>query len=290
MSPGNLYRYFPSKEALIAGIAERDRAEVAQEFASADLSQGFFAVLEGMALPPFLRAAGRAGEALHRDHVGGAPPSGDRAHLGRVRRRREEMADRPACAPAPIAATFARDLDFDAVGDHADDHRRRRLVAPRARSRISMPRRCCRSSWISRVTCWVAAPAKRVRAKERCCDESKPHRRGRPGRRRGALDRVRAFPAARERGTAKPSVRSDAAAKKPFRVAVMRGEGGRSRPQARALRPHRGRPARDRRPRARAACSPNCACAAARGWRRATSSPCSPTMRARRRWRRRNRW
>jgi TetR/AcrR family transcriptional regulator, repressor for uid operon len=49
MSPGNLYRYFPSKEALVAGIAERDRAEVAQQFASADLSQGFFAVLEGMA-------------------------------------------------------------------------------------------------------------------------------------------------------------------------------------------------------------------------------------------------
>src|SRR6187401_3335842 len=38
MSPGNLYRYFPSKEALIAGIAERERAEVAQEFASTDLS------------------------------------------------------------------------------------------------------------------------------------------------------------------------------------------------------------------------------------------------------------
>jgi AcrR family transcriptional regulator len=49
MSPGNLYRYFPSKEALIAGIAERDRAEVAQEFASADLSRGLFAVIEGMA-------------------------------------------------------------------------------------------------------------------------------------------------------------------------------------------------------------------------------------------------
>jgi AcrR family transcriptional regulator len=49
MSPGNLYRYFPSKEALIAGIAERDRAEVAQEFARADLSQGFFKILEGMA-------------------------------------------------------------------------------------------------------------------------------------------------------------------------------------------------------------------------------------------------
>jgi AcrR family transcriptional regulator len=49
MSPGNLYRYFPSKEALMAGIAERDRAEVAQQFASADLSQGLFNVLQGMA-------------------------------------------------------------------------------------------------------------------------------------------------------------------------------------------------------------------------------------------------
>jgi AcrR family transcriptional regulator len=49
MSPGNLYRYFPSKEALIAGIAERDRAEIAQQFAQADLSQGLFAVLEAMA-------------------------------------------------------------------------------------------------------------------------------------------------------------------------------------------------------------------------------------------------
>src|SRR5260370_28597728 len=49
MSPGTLYRYFPSKEALVAGIAERDRAEVAQQFARADLSLGFFAVLEGMA-------------------------------------------------------------------------------------------------------------------------------------------------------------------------------------------------------------------------------------------------
>jgi AcrR family transcriptional regulator len=49
MSPGNLYRYFPSKEAIIAGIAERDRAEVAQQFARADLSHGLFAVLEGMA-------------------------------------------------------------------------------------------------------------------------------------------------------------------------------------------------------------------------------------------------
>jgi AcrR family transcriptional regulator len=34
MSPGNLYRYFRSKEEIIAGIAERDRAETAQQFAA----------------------------------------------------------------------------------------------------------------------------------------------------------------------------------------------------------------------------------------------------------------
>jgi TetR/AcrR family transcriptional repressor of uid operon len=34
MSPGNLYRYFRSKEDIIAGIAERDRAETAQQFAA----------------------------------------------------------------------------------------------------------------------------------------------------------------------------------------------------------------------------------------------------------------
>jgi TetR/AcrR family transcriptional regulator, repressor for uid operon len=49
MSPGNLYRYFPSKEALIAGIAERDRAEVGAHFARVDLAEGLFNVIEGMA-------------------------------------------------------------------------------------------------------------------------------------------------------------------------------------------------------------------------------------------------
>jgi len=53
MSPGNLYRYFASKEALIAGISERDRAEVAAEFAAADLSQGVFKVIEALATHHF---------------------------------------------------------------------------------------------------------------------------------------------------------------------------------------------------------------------------------------------
>jgi AcrR family transcriptional regulator len=42
MSPGNLYRYFPSKDALVAGICERDRAGLASEFAEVrDAGAGF---------------------------------------------------------------------------------------------------------------------------------------------------------------------------------------------------------------------------------------------------------
>lgn len=49
MSPGNLYRYFPSKEAIIAGIAERDRAEVGAELAGAQAAPDFFGTLEALA-------------------------------------------------------------------------------------------------------------------------------------------------------------------------------------------------------------------------------------------------
>src|SRR3954454_4420931 len=49
MSAGNLYRYFPSKEAIIAGIAKRDREEVAQSFEQVDLAQGLFVVIDHMA-------------------------------------------------------------------------------------------------------------------------------------------------------------------------------------------------------------------------------------------------
>jgi TetR/AcrR family transcriptional repressor of uid operon len=42
MSPGNLYRYFPSKDALVAGLCERDRVGLAQEFAEIrDAGSGF---------------------------------------------------------------------------------------------------------------------------------------------------------------------------------------------------------------------------------------------------------
>jgi TetR/AcrR family transcriptional repressor of uid operon len=48
MSQGNLYRYFPSKDAIVAGLAERDRARVTADFAEIvgadDFVEGFRAL------------------------------------------------------------------------------------------------------------------------------------------------------------------------------------------------------------------------------------------------------
>lgn len=49
MSPGNLYRYFPSKEALIAGICERNRADAVDSFKHVEDAPEFFAALAGLA-------------------------------------------------------------------------------------------------------------------------------------------------------------------------------------------------------------------------------------------------
>lgn len=49
MSPGNLYRYFPSKEALIAGISERNRADAVASFAQVGQAPNFFAGLAELA-------------------------------------------------------------------------------------------------------------------------------------------------------------------------------------------------------------------------------------------------
>ena len=48
MSPGNLYRYFPSKDAIVAGLAERDRDEFNRDFVKLadvpDPAQAFIAL------------------------------------------------------------------------------------------------------------------------------------------------------------------------------------------------------------------------------------------------------
>ena len=54
MSPGGLYRYFASKEAIIAGIAERDRADVAEQFRVMREAPDFFDGLEAVAYHYFV--------------------------------------------------------------------------------------------------------------------------------------------------------------------------------------------------------------------------------------------
>jgi AcrR family transcriptional regulator len=49
MSPGNLYRYFSSKEAIIAGISERNRIDAAESFAAVDAAPDFFEGLAALA-------------------------------------------------------------------------------------------------------------------------------------------------------------------------------------------------------------------------------------------------
>jgi TetR/AcrR family transcriptional repressor of uid operon len=46
MSPGNLYRYFPSKDALVAGLCERDRVGLANEFAEIRERSDFLAAFK----------------------------------------------------------------------------------------------------------------------------------------------------------------------------------------------------------------------------------------------------
>jgi AcrR family transcriptional regulator len=64
MSPGNLYRYFPSKDAIVAGLAERDRAEVAADFAALERAPDFLAALAAIARK-HLADAPREKAALH---------------------------------------------------------------------------------------------------------------------------------------------------------------------------------------------------------------------------------
>lgn len=114
MSPGNLYRYFRSKEEIIADIAERDRAEAAQQFAMLDRAPSFF---EGLAELAHHHIAERSIEEI-----------GLCAEIMAESRRNPEVARLYQDMEADVKARFitmlrnaaqrgeiSRDLDFDGV-------------------------------------------------------------------------------------------------------------------------------------------------------------------------------
>ncbi len=246
MSPGNLYRYFPSKEAIIAGIAERDRAEVAQEFASVDLSHGFFAVLEGMAQHHF---AERTDEQVKLC-------TEIMSEAGAIRRSRAfRRRSTPTCkrwlvdavaARRPNAATFPRDIDFDAAATMlmiiADGVWWRRALDPNFEPEAMLP------IFMDITRHMLRGRARETRlGSEEKTNESEPHHRGRPGGRRRAVDRVRAFASARNAESRAALNPGEPAAQKPFRVAVIDTNVVPHQPQAAAVGPHRGRPQGHRR-------------------------------------------
>ncbi len=54
MSVGNLYRYFPSKDAIVAGMAERDREQMAGAFAGIGSSTDVFGLLASLGRQHFV--------------------------------------------------------------------------------------------------------------------------------------------------------------------------------------------------------------------------------------------
>ncbi len=114
MSAGNLYRYFPSKEALIAGIAERDRAEVAQN-SPASTCLGACSTCSRAWRGTTSPATRGARPALHRGDGRSAPQSGDLRASMRRSTTDVRAGSRDVSAPAPRMATCLADVDFDGV-------------------------------------------------------------------------------------------------------------------------------------------------------------------------------
>jgi TetR/AcrR family transcriptional regulator, repressor for uid operon len=114
MSPGNLYRYFPSKEAIIAGIAERDRAEVVAQLAEVENAPDFFTTFAALAHHHFVErteeevglCAEIMSESRRNPAISRIMSEFDKDVTVRLKSMLRAAADR---------GEISRDIDFDAV-------------------------------------------------------------------------------------------------------------------------------------------------------------------------------
>ena len=115
MSAGNLYRYFPSKEALIAGICERNRAEAVESFSLVDEAPDFFEGLAELARHHLVDRSDIEVGSVRRDH--GREPASPR-HLQALSRRSKTTSKTRIAAMLKRAAErgeIRADLDVDAA-------------------------------------------------------------------------------------------------------------------------------------------------------------------------------
>ena len=291
MSPGNLYRYFPSKEAIIAGIAERDRAEVGASFAQratvARISSPTFAALARHHLVERTDdEVGLCAEIM----VGEPAQSGDRRASCRSSTRTCTRGWSAMLRAAAERGDIRADVDIDGVVDDADGDRRRRLVAPRASIRNSTPEAVL-ADVHGYHALHAARPRQRADGTRRPVMKMKASRIAAVGLVAAAASGcVRPSVSARDRGEPRRHPRASEAAEKLFRVAVIETK---TEPHSRkliAVGPHRSRPQGDDGGAHRRRADRTAGAARPARARRARSSPSCPTRRARRRSRRRARW
>lgn len=155
MSAGNLYRYFPSKEAIIAGICERNRAEAAESFAAVDKAPDFFPGLAALARHYLVeRTAEEVGLCAEIMAESRRNPDIARQYQETEREVKARMA--AMLRRAALRGEIAANLDFESVTDAlmalADGISWRRTVDPQFNAEAVLP------LILQMVRCMLAGP------------------------------------------------------------------------------------------------------------------------------------
>jgi AcrR family transcriptional regulator len=163
MSPGNLYRYFPSKEAIIAGICERNRMEAAESFAAVNQSSEFFSGLAALArhylVERTIDEVALCAEIMTESRRNPSVAVTFQALERDIKTRLAEMLRRAAAA-----GDIRGDLDFDAVAavlmTLGDGISWRRAVDPRFNPETALP------IILQMVGCLLVKPGPAAEAKQ----------------------------------------------------------------------------------------------------------------------------